>query len=148
MIESHILNARPEFKLPALYLMDSIVKNIREPYVELFTPRVANLFASAYEATMTRDHHHTSHADHHLVAQLSRIRQSLDKLMKTWDTVFPKYVIEAIHEWLRNKGYDGGSGGDELASRLSMRPDRARLAMQRERSAPYPMVGPRGVDLE
>ena len=38
----------PSIKLPALYLLDSICKNIHAPYASLFSQRIERIFLSAY----------------------------------------------------------------------------------------------------
>ncbi|GAQ93005.1 hypothetical protein KFL_012440020, partial [Klebsormidium nitens] len=45
----HILQAAPAYKLPALYLLDSICKNLRGvDYVAHFRPQIVHVFTSAY----------------------------------------------------------------------------------------------------
>jgi hypothetical protein len=34
------LQCKPQARLPALYLMDSIIKNVREPYKSLFSKNI------------------------------------------------------------------------------------------------------------
>eukprot|EP00879_Flechtneria_rotunda_P004714 GHRR01004979.1.p1 GENE.GHRR01004979.1~~GHRR01004979.1.p1 ORF type:complete len:107 (+),score=9.79 GHRR01004979.1:120-440(+) len=40
VIEQHILTCPPPGKLPALYLVDSIIKNVGEPYKAKFSERL------------------------------------------------------------------------------------------------------------
>ncbi|WFD21937.1 hypothetical protein MEQU1_000597 [Malassezia equina] len=42
------LQAAPPHRLPALYLIDSICKNIGSPYPELWSPRIVTLFMESY----------------------------------------------------------------------------------------------------
>ena len=39
----------PEFKLPILYLIDSIVKNVKSTYVQLFSQCIVNIFCGVFE---------------------------------------------------------------------------------------------------
>lgn len=38
-----------DIKLPVLYLIDSIVKNVNGPYLKLFTQNIANTFCNVFE---------------------------------------------------------------------------------------------------
>ncbi|WFD25661.1 hypothetical protein MNAN1_000625 [Malassezia nana] len=44
----HSPQAAPPHRLPALYLIDSICKNIGSPYPELWSPRIVTLFMESY----------------------------------------------------------------------------------------------------
>jgi len=46
-IEKHLL--KTDYKLPCLYLMDSILKNVAKRYVELFTQNIVSTFAGVFE---------------------------------------------------------------------------------------------------
>lgn len=43
----------PEFKLPILYLIDSIVKNVKSTYVQLFSQCIVNIFCGVFEKVST-----------------------------------------------------------------------------------------------
>eukprot|EP00761_Pharyngomonas_kirbyi_P009324 gb/GECH01009340.1/.p1 GENE.gb/GECH01009340.1/~~gb/GECH01009340.1/.p1 ORF type:complete len:379 (+),score=61.93 gb/GECH01009340.1/:1-1137(+) len=81
-IENKIYSAHYTEKLPILYLIDSIVKNVGGEYVELFTHNLENVFCDAFE---------------HPSNELST-RISYAKLLKTWPLVFPLSVIVSIQE--------------------------------------------------
>ncbi|KAG9032954.1 hypothetical protein FRB95_000702 [Tulasnella sp. JGI-2019a] len=49
-IELHIRRAHPQTKLPAWYLLDSIAKNVGQPYVPLFASFVVRVFLDSYYA--------------------------------------------------------------------------------------------------
>ncbi|WFD29221.1 hypothetical protein MSPP1_000227 [Malassezia sp. CBS 17886] len=75
LIDSHILmlilQAVPSCRLPGLYLLDSISKNIRSPYTELWAPRIATLFMESYR----------------VVDQPTRRR--MEELLATWRVAGP-----------------------------------------------------------
>ena len=48
-LESHIRRVPAWMKLPAFYLLDSISKNVFDPYARHFTPIVVRLFLDTYE---------------------------------------------------------------------------------------------------
>ncbi|KAG8880765.1 hypothetical protein FRB97_000558 [Tulasnella sp. 331] len=49
-IELHIRRAHPQTKLPAWYLLDSIAKNVGQPYVPLFSTFIVRVFLDSYYA--------------------------------------------------------------------------------------------------
>ncbi|KAI1294052.1 hypothetical protein EDD11_008281, partial [Mortierella claussenii] len=49
-IEERIRTAPASQKLPTLYLIDSIIKNVGGPYLNLFSRSIVNLFLDAYQA--------------------------------------------------------------------------------------------------
>ena len=57
-------------KLPALYLLDSVAKNLRDKYASLLEAHVAELYTLVWEA-------------------LPQSRRSLEHLRATWRGVFP-----------------------------------------------------------
>jgi hypothetical protein len=38
-----LLQCTPQARLPALYLIDSIIKNVKEPYITLFSKRIEHV---------------------------------------------------------------------------------------------------------
>ena len=60
-----------EHKMPAIYLLDSIVKNHGDPYRSVFQPNLVSTFAAVFEAI-----------------EDPRIRISLHKLRNTWNSIF------------------------------------------------------------
>ncbi|KAI5800311.1 hypothetical protein DFH27DRAFT_77666 [Peziza echinospora] len=71
VIEEHIDKAAPARKLPALYLLDSIVKNIGTPYTIFFGRNLYRTFMDAYT----------------LVDQ--PIRRKLEEMLQTWKQPVP-----------------------------------------------------------
>ncbi|KAI8576146.1 hypothetical protein K450DRAFT_258229 [Umbelopsis ramanniana AG] len=77
-------------KLPVIYLVDSICKNVGEPYIQLFARNIASLFLESY----TR-------------AEVST-RRSFERLLQTWKNgmpdgrpVFSRSVLEPIERSVR-----------------------------------------------
>ncbi|KAI9202813.1 uncharacterized protein BJ171DRAFT_583628 [Polychytrium aggregatum] len=98
-IEAQIQNARPRFKLPALYLMDSICKNHPERYAELFSHNLARSFISSYEVMDLAD------------------REKMRRLFSTWrqpaKPIFPLNVLAQIDNYLRHSSSNGMPRGPQ-----------------------------------
>lgn len=77
-IESRIATVSPDKKLPALYLLDSIVKNVGEPYRSLFEKNLQTTFLSAFRAVP------------------KAVRQSMMKLLETWPPYFGNNLISLL----------------------------------------------------
>ena len=43
------MQAKPSEKLPVLYLMDSVIKNMKSAYLEAFTPNIVQTFCGVFE---------------------------------------------------------------------------------------------------
>ncbi|WFD42721.1 hypothetical protein MPSI1_001370 [Malassezia psittaci] len=71
LIDAHILMTLPVYRLPSMYLLDSISKNIGSPYTELWAPRVSTLFLESYR----------------VVDQPTKRR--MEELLATWRTAGP-----------------------------------------------------------
>ena len=69
-----LFQTQAEFKLPALYLLDSIAKNLRAQYANVLEQHVAELYTVVWEALPTQ-------------------RRSLERLRATWRTVFPSVRV-------------------------------------------------------
>ncbi|KAF7723319.1 hypothetical protein EC973_002116 [Apophysomyces ossiformis] len=88
-IEQQIRLNAPGQKLPVLYLIDSICKNVGEVYVNHFARNIVSIFLDAY----TRTEPHT--------------RRNFERLLQTWKNgmpnggpVFARHIIESIERAL------------------------------------------------
>lgn len=70
-IDDHIMQSHPSIRLPALYTLDSISKNIGHPYTQLWSARIVPIFLESYR----------------LVDQPTK--QRMEELLATWKTAGP-----------------------------------------------------------
>ncbi|TKY89706.1 hypothetical protein EX895_001491 [Sporisorium graminicola] len=70
-IDDHIMQSHPSIRLPALYTLDSISKNIGHPYTQLWSARIVPIFLESYR----------------LVDQPTKLR--MEELLATWKTAGP-----------------------------------------------------------
>lgn len=70
-IEQHIIRVRSEFKLPILYLIDSIVKNLQD-YRKYVNMKIVNIFCEVFSKVN------------------EEIRAKMFQLRQTWNDVFPQ----------------------------------------------------------
>ncbi|KAA0720086.1 Pre-mRNA cleavage complex 2 protein [Triplophysa tibetana] len=78
IIEAQIAKAPPVEKLPVLYLVDSIVKNVGGAYLEVFAKNLVNSFICVFEKVD------------------EGTRKSLFKLRSTWEEIFPLKKLFAL----------------------------------------------------
>ncbi|KAF4587647.1 mRNA cleavage factor complex component Pcf11 [Ophiocordyceps camponoti-floridani] len=71
VLQQHILKAPPNKKLPALYVLDSIVKNVGTPYTLYFG---RNLFKTFMESYAVVDHN---------------VRRKMEEMLRTWKDPVP-----------------------------------------------------------
>ncbi|KAL3131128.1 hypothetical protein ABBQ38_000433 [Trebouxia sp. C0009 RCD-2024] len=75
-IERHILSAPAASKLPTLYLVDSIVKNVQEPYISLFCRNLAQVFFAVWK--------------------LREVQPQMRKLLSMWEGIFPQQLLSIL----------------------------------------------------
>ncbi|KAK6172253.1 hypothetical protein SNE40_015955 [Patella caerulea] len=79
VIEDHIQKVKPSLKLPVLYLVDSIIKNLQtSTYRTMFPPKLVKMFCETFEKVD------------------EKTRQAMFKLRQTWTNVIPNKKLYAI----------------------------------------------------
>jgi pre-mRNA cleavage complex 2 protein Pcf11 len=78
LIRAHIKKSPAKSKLCGFYLLDSVVKNLREPFVRCFSRGLSDLFLPAYAKVDAAQ------------------KKSMQRLFGTWKPVFPSSVLDDI----------------------------------------------------
>ena len=85
LLEDYIYKIPGHLHIPVFYLIDSIVKNVKEPYVTLFSQNIVNIYVS----TVNRSSHD------------KKKLEALYQLRNTWTNVFPSTVLDEMDAKIR-----------------------------------------------
>ena len=93
-LDDHIMQSHPSIRLPALYTLDSISKNIGHPYTHLWSARIVPIFLESYR----------------LVDQPTKMR--MEELLGTWKTAGPgaRPLFGENSQWSIERALFGSQG--------------------------------------
>ncbi|XP_045478783.1 uncharacterized protein LOC123683864 isoform X2 [Harmonia axyridis] len=83
VVEDHLAKVKTDVKLPVLYLIDCIVKNVGGPYNELFSRNIVSTFCNVFRVVD------------------EKTRAEMFKLRQTWNEVFSPKKLYAIDVQIR-----------------------------------------------
>ncbi|KAG0027968.1 hypothetical protein BGZ81_005130 [Podila clonocystis] len=97
IIEERLRTAHPSQKLPMLYLIDSIIKLVGGPYLDLFERIIVNLFLDAYSVVD------------------SSTKASIEKVLRTWPNfqtqLFSRETVARIERGMQSMRQPHGMNG-------------------------------------
>lgn len=95
-------------KLPILYLIDSIIKRVRDEYLDLFCKNIARLFTKVYKQVMIIFEfpllvyfHLPSVTNNSALQEDETVRQKLLKLRFTWNNLLPASVLSQLDKMVQ-----------------------------------------------
>ncbi|GAB0098150.1 hypothetical protein DMENIID0001_138570 [Sergentomyia squamirostris] len=77
-VKQHLDQVNPDVKLPVLYLIDSIVKNVGGNYVDLFENHIVKMFCGVFEKVN------------------EKVREKMFALRQTWNEVFKQEKLHTL----------------------------------------------------
>jgi hypothetical protein len=86
LMQNVLMQASADIQLPILYLLDSISKNVGEPFVSCFSAQLAQVFSHAW------------------IVGAPGLHKSLRKLAGTWIAVYPPHVMKDVELSMAHAG--------------------------------------------